>query len=154
MAVRSPIPELLQFLSAYDDSIAKLALAVRRFVLTETPGATESIYDAYSAVAMGYSFTGRLKESFCHIAVYATRVNLGFNHGTELTDPRGILQGTGKQVRHVTIRDAGDLKDPYLKRLLRIAVRAARELGASGKIPELAPHSVVKAIYAKRRRPG
>lgn len=153
MAVRAPIPELLEFLSAYDDRIVALALTVRRFVLTETPRATETIYDAYNAVAMGYSFTGRLKESFCHVAVYSKHVNLGFNRGVDLDDPRGILQGAGKQIRHVTIREASDLKNSYLTRLLRVAVRNARELGRSNKIPEIAPQSVVKAIYAKRRRP-
>jgi hypothetical protein len=110
MGVRSPIPELLEFLSVYDEKIVTLALNVRRFVLTESPRATETIYDAYNAVAVGYSFTGRLKESFCHVAVYAKHVNLGFNHGADLADPRGILQGTGKQVRRVTIREAAELK--------------------------------------------
>jgi hypothetical protein len=153
MAVRAPIPELLEFLSAYDDRIVALALTVRRFVLTETPRGTETIYDAYNALAMGYSFTGRLKESFCHVAVYSKHVNLGFNRGVDLDDPRGILQGAGKQIRHVTIREASDLKNSYLTRLLRVAVRNARELGRSNKIPEIAPQSVVKAIYAKRRRP-
>src|SRR5580693_10414532 len=93
MGARAPIPELLEFLSAYDEKVAELALAVRRFVLTIAPGATEAIYDAYNAVAVGYSFTGRLKESFCHVAVYPKHVNLGFNRGADLTDPQKILQG-------------------------------------------------------------
>ena len=153
MAVRAPIPELLEFLSVYDDKIVDLALAVRRFVLTETPRATETIYDAYNAVAVGYSFTGRLKESFCHVAVYPKRVNLGLNRGAELPDPRGILEGTGKQVRHVTIRELSELENPYLTRLLRVAIKKAKELAAASNVPEIEPHSVVKAIYAKRRRP-
>jgi Domain of unknown function (DU1801) len=103
---------------------------------------------------VGYSFTGRLKESFCHVAVYAKHVNLGFNHGADLADPRGILQGTGKQVRHVTIREAADLKSADLTRLLRLAIKQSKELAASSRIPEIAPQSIVKAIYAKRRRPG
>jgi Domain of unknown function (DU1801) len=153
MGVRAPLPELLGFLGAYDDRIVALALAVRRFVLTENPRATETIYDAYNAVAIGYSFTGRLKESFSHIAVYAKHVNLGFNRGVDLVDPRGILQGNGKQIRHFTIREVAEVKNSYLRRLLREAVQNARELGKSNKIPEIAPRSVVKAIYAKRRRP-
>jgi len=153
MGVRAPIPKLLEFLGAYDVQIVALALAVRRFVLTETPRATETIYDAYNAVAIGYSFTGRLKESFCHMAVYAKHVNLGFNRGVDLADPHGILQGNGKQIRHFTIREVGDVKNSYLTRLLREVVQNARELGKSNKIPEIAPQSVVKAIYAKRRRP-
>src|SRR5277367_565143 len=154
MGVRSPIPELLEFLSVYEEKIVALALDVRRFVLTESPRATETIYDAYNVVAVGYSFTGRLKESFCHVAVYAKHVNLGFNHGAELADPRGILQGNGKQIRHVTIREAADLKSADLTRLLRLAIKQSKELAASSKIPEIAPQSIVKAVYAKRRRPG
>jgi hypothetical protein len=153
MGVRAPIPELLEFLSAYDEKIVELTLAARRFVLTLAPGATEAIYDAYNAVAVGYSFTGRLKESFCHVAVYPKHVNLGFNHGAELADPRGILQGTGKQVRHVTIRKAADLNNDYLRRLVRTAVKKSKELAASGEVPEIKPQSVVQAIYAKKRRP-
>jgi hypothetical protein len=148
------MPELLEFLSAYDAKIATLALAVRPFVLTEVPNASESIYDAYNAVAMGYSFTGRLKESFCHVAVYSKHVNLGFNRGADLADPRGLLQGTGKQVRHVTIREATDLNNGAMKTFLRAAVKNAKLLGTVAKIPETAPKSVVKAIYAKKRRPN
>src|ERR1700722_18085746 len=95
--VRKPIPELLQFLSPYDASIQKLALDVRAYVLTIEPQATETIYDAYNAVAVGYSFTGRLKECYCHVAVYPKHVNLGLNRGADLDDPKKILLGAGSQ---------------------------------------------------------
>ena len=153
MRVRAPIPELLQFLAVYDEWIVELALAVRGMLLTEAPRATETIYDAYNAVSVGYSFTGRLKECFCHVAVYSKHVNLGFNRGVELADPRGILQGTGKQIRHVTIREVGDLENPSLLRFVRTAIRNAQRLGALNNVPEVPPESVVKAIYAKKRRP-
>ena len=39
------------------------------FVLTAVSGATETIHDPYNAVAAGPSFTGCLRESFCHLAV-------------------------------------------------------------------------------------
>ena len=151
--VRKPIPELLQFLSPYHVSIQKLALDVRAYVLTIEPQATETIYDAYNAVAVGYSFTGRLKECYCHAAVYSKHVNLGFNHGADLDDPQKILQGKGSQVRHVTIHEKADLAGPYLKGLVRAAIVNARALGLAGGIPEIEPQSIVKAIYAKRRRP-
>jgi hypothetical protein len=151
--VRPPIPELLKFLSAYDEPVAALALALRKMVLTTAPKATETIYDAYSAVAIGYSFTGRLKESFCHIAVYSEHVNLGFNRGTELPDPHKLLKGTGKQTRHATLRKPADVKDPRLGRLLRVAIQNAHILTLSTKIPVIPPQSIVKAVYARKRRP-
>jgi Domain of unknown function (DU1801) len=152
-AVRAPIPELMGFLAAYDERIVRLALEVWRYMLTSEPRATETIYDAYNAVSIGYSFTGRLKECYCHVAVYAKHVNLGFNRGADLDDPKKILLGAGSQVRHVTIHEAGDLKGAYLKGLVRAAIANARALGVVGKIPEIPPQSIVKAIYEKRRRP-
>jgi hypothetical protein len=153
-SVREPIPELLKFLAPYDPAIRNLALEVRAYLLTIEPRATETIYDAYNAVATGYSFTGRLKECYCHVAVYAKHVNLGFNRGADLDDPNKILQGAGSQVRHITIRDKSDLAGPYLKDLVKAAIVNSRALAIAGGIPEIEPQSIVKAIYAKRRRPA
>jgi hypothetical protein len=153
-AVRPPIPELLQFLKPYAPAVQKLALDVRSYLLTIEPRATETIYDAYNAVATGYSFTGRLKECYCHIAVYAKHVNLGFNRGADLTDPKKILQGKGSQVRHIPIHKKSDLAGPYLKSLARAAITNSRALAIANRIPEITPpQSIVKAIYEKRRRP-
>lgn len=147
------MPELLKFLSPYDKRVIALALKTRAVVLTEAPAATESIYDAYSAVAIGYSFTGRLKESFCHIAVYGRYVNLGFNRGVELPDPKHLLVGSGRLTRHVTIRQPEDLKRPYLRRLIRLAIENARGIAAITRAPVVPPQSVVRGNYPKKRRP-
>ena len=153
-AVRPPIPELFQFLKPYAPTIQKLALDVRSYLLTVEPRATETIYDAYNAVAIGYSFTGRLKECYCHVAVYAKHVNLGFNRGADLDDPQKILQGKGSQVRHITIQEKSDLAAPYIKNLVRAAITNSRALAIANRIPEITPpQSIVKAIYANRRRP-
>jgi hypothetical protein len=153
MAVRAPLPELLRFLSAYDRRIVQLALALRRVVLTEIPNASESIYDAYSAVTMGFSLTGRLKEGFCHIATYTGHVNLGFDYGADLPDPKKLLQGTGNRVRHITFREESETTQPYVRRFIRTAMTNSRGLARVNKMPEIPPQSVVKAIYARRRRP-
>lgn len=139
----------MRFLAPYDQPVAELALAVRALVLEQAPSAIEMIYDAYSAVALGYSFTGRLKDGFCHVAVYSGHVNLGFNHGASLPDPRGVLDGSGKQVRHIPVRNRDDLKKPWLRRYVRAAIR---QVGGP-PAPDREGHSVVKAIYAKKRRP-
>jgi hypothetical protein len=143
-----PRPEYLQFLSAYEPRITKLALAVRKLVLSEAPGSTELLYDAYNAVAAGYSFTGRPSDHFIHIASYAGWVNIGFNHGADLPDPHRILQGAGRQVRHIRIAREEDLDAPAVRHFVKAAIaRAIR--------PEkpIAPASVVRAIYARKRRP-
>jgi hypothetical protein len=91
-AMPAPRREYLEFLSAYEPGITALALAVRAVVLTEAPDAVELLYDAYSAVSAGYSFTGRPSDAFIHIAAYAQWVNLGFNQGADLDDPDGTFE--------------------------------------------------------------
>ena len=70
---------------------ATLALALRDIVLDELAPCHENIYDAYSAVAIGYGTSDRLKDGIVHIAVYTRHVNLGFNEGVVLPDPDGLL---------------------------------------------------------------
>src|ERR1700693_3556333 len=110
--VSPPLLEYLGFLAPFESRITELALAIRRLVLEEAPDSTELIYDAYNAVATGYGFTGRPSECFIHIAVYAEWVNLGFHRGSELPDPKGVLRGTGKLIRHIRIAELEDLAEP------------------------------------------
>jgi hypothetical protein len=152
-----PPPALVKFLKPYDREVRDLALELRALVLEEMAPCYENIYDAYSAVAIGYGTSERLNDGIFHIAVYSKLVNLGFNHGATLDDPKGILEGSGNQIRHVKIKTSADLKRPeiraYIKRARRQALDDARKLG------ELVPKrpdgvvSTVKAIYPKKRRP-
>src|SRR5438874_8742288 len=99
---RSVPAALGKFLKCYDRDIQDLALKLRALVLEEMAPCYENIYDAYSAVAIGYGTSDRLRDGIFHIAVYSKHVNLGFNEGATLNDPKGILQGSGNQIRHVT----------------------------------------------------
>ena len=154
---RHPPPvELIKFLQPYDRAIQKLALDLRALVLEEMAPCHENIYDAYSAVAIGYGPTARVSDGVFHIAVYAKGVNLGFNHGATLADPDGILEGNGKQIRHIKIRTPSDLARPevrtYMRRARKVALDDARKLGETpAKVDGVV--STVKAIYPKKRRP-
>ena len=150
--------DLVKFLQPYDPAIRKLALGVRQLVLEELAPCCENFYDAYSAVAIGYGWTDRLKDGICHIAVYSAHVNLGFNFGATLPDPAGIFEGSGKQIRHISIRSVDDLVRPeirlYLRRACQVSIDDARKLGETPPQRPKRAVSVVKAIYAKKRRPA
>ena len=148
---RPPDTRLLKFLEAYDPAISVIGLALRDMVLEEAPDAPEMMYDAYNAVAFGYSFTGRLKEAFIHIACYARHVNLGFNYGATLADPRGVLVGSGRQLRHIKILSVGDLEKPYLKEYICAAIAQA---GGVQKPGADVPVSQVRGNYPVKRRPA
>jgi hypothetical protein len=117
--IKSPDPTLLSYLASYDPHVARLALAVREMVLEEAPEAIESISKGY-AVAIGFSFP--LKDGFCHIAIYSSYVNLGFNRGALLADPKRLLAGTGKLSRHIAIRNENDLNRPLVRHYLQAAI--------------------------------
>jgi len=152
-----PPAALIKFLKPYDREVQKLALDLRALVLEEMAPCHENIYDAYSAVAIGYGPTDRVSDGIFHIAVYTKGVNLGFNQGATLADPSGILEGTGKQIRHIKIRSQSDLERPelrgYVRRARQVAIEDARKLGET--VPAVdGVISTVKAIYARKRRPA
>ena len=156
MAHRPP-PALIRFLKPYDPEIRDLALKLRALVLEEMAPCYENIYDAYSAVAIGYGTSDRLRDGIFHIAVYSKHVNLGFNDGASLADPKGILLGSGNQIRHITIKTPEDITRPelraYIRRARKSAFADARKLGEPAPEEPAGVVSTVKAIYKKKRRP-
>ena len=127
-------------------------------MLEEMAPCYENIYDAYSAVAIGYGTSNRLRDGVFHIAVYSNHVNLGFNDGASLEDPKGILQGAGSRIRHITIKTPQDLERPelraYIRRARKKALDDARKLGEPAPRKPEGVVSTVKAIYPKKRRPN
>lgn len=157
MAHRPP-PALIKFLKPYDSEIRDLALKLRALMLEEMAPCYENIYDAYSAVAIGYGTSDRLKDGIFHIAVYSKHVNLGFNDGATLDDPKGILLGAGNRIRHITIKTPEDISRPeiraYIRRARKQALSDARKLGDPAPKQPGGVVSTVKKIYAKKRRPS
>jgi hypothetical protein len=50
-----------------------------------------------------------------------------FDHGRALPDPEGLLEGSGKALRHVKVRSLGEADQPALWRLLAAAIAERRE---------------------------
>jgi hypothetical protein len=59
--------------------------------------------------------------AFGYVGVYRTHANVGFFFGAELDDPGGLLQGTGKRMRHVKVRPGGALDSAALCALIETA---------------------------------
>jgi hypothetical protein len=59
--------------------------------------------------------------AFGYVGVYTSHVNVGFFHGAELRDPAGLLQGTGKRMRHVKLRPEVTVDTDALNRLIHEA---------------------------------
>jgi Domain of unknown function (DU1801) len=121
-----PPPELLEFLYRYDPAVQSLALGIRRVVHEQLAPCHEYIFEMRSKVVLLYGATERvIADGICNIGVFARHVTLGFPHGTDLKDPAGVLQGTGKAMRHITLKRLSDLDRPEIRPLIRQARRHA-----------------------------
>src|SRR3984893_10925919 len=67
--------------------------------------------------------TFEAKNPFCSYMVGKNHVTFGFHFGTSLQDPEGLLEGTGKNIRHVKLRTIEDLERKGLKGLVLAAFR-------------------------------
>lgn len=55
---------------------------------------------------------------FGYVNVFKAHVNVGFFCGAELEDPSGLLEGSGKRMRHVKVKPGDDLNVTALSALI------------------------------------
>jgi hypothetical protein len=60
---------------------------------------------------------------FAYIRAFERTVDFGFWRGIDLSDPKGLLEGTGDRMRHVKIQSAGDVDKAQFAAWVREAVR-------------------------------
>ena len=109
--------------------LRKVVQGLRNFVKETVPGTKETVN------AWGIP-TFEAKDPFCFYMVGKKHVTFGFHYGTSLKDPEGLLEGTGKNIRHVKLRTVEDLQRKGLKGLMQAAARLkgkAPMRGMSGK---------------------
>ncbi len=68
-----------------------------------------------------------------YIADYASHVNLGFYKGARIKDTTGLLEGTGKGLRHVKLPNGKPIPAKKLATLIRKAIAIDGE-DAEGRI--------------------
>jgi hypothetical protein len=97
----------------------QLARELRELLGRLVPQAKEKIYPGWGVA----DFQLRGQRDFLSIGPQKKYVNLYFMRGSELPDPAGLLEGSGKSMRHVKIKSHEDLQNPALKALVETASR-------------------------------
>ena len=102
---RKPTPEaqLRSFNDRFDPKHQKFIRSIRAAVRKRFPTANELAYDYSSFIVIAYSPTDRGIDAIVSFAARADRVDLYFNHGPQLPDPKKLLLGSGKQTRFVQV---------------------------------------------------
>lgn len=116
-------PEVSTFLALDRREVAPLALALRERVLAAAPEAREGLYRNHPS-ALWYGRGPKMKDMVLYIAMASRHVNLGFCRGASLPDPQGVMEGTGKAMRHIKFRTRADLERPWLQAYVRAAFDA------------------------------
>jgi hypothetical protein len=70
--------------------------------------------------------------AFAYVNAFKAHVNVGFFRGAELADPMGLLEGTGKYMRHVKLRRDGDIDATGLIKLIESAYTDMKRRLTSG----------------------
>ncbi len=101
--------------------IKVIASTTRQLIYDLMPKVVEVVWLQQKNIGFG---TGIKKNTahFCYIMPASKHVNLGFNYGSELPDPHGLLEGTGKLFRHIKIKSVEQLKDKNLIELLKFSM--------------------------------
>jgi hypothetical protein len=59
--------------------------------------------------------------AFAYVNAFKAHVNVGFFRGAEIADPEGLLEGTGRFMRHVKLRPEEDIDAGALRSLIQTA---------------------------------
>jgi hypothetical protein len=74
----------------------------------------EVLHDGHPTACVG-------DAAFAYVNAFTAHVNVGFFRGAEIADPRGLLEGTGKFMRHVKLRPDREVDEEALTKLIETA---------------------------------
>lgn len=92
------------------------ALALRWFNVMRDCGddVNEVLHDGHPTACVS-------NVAFGYVNAFKAHINVGFFRGAELDDPHGLLEGTGKYMRHVKLKPEGAPDETGLAELITAA---------------------------------
>ena len=85
----------------------------------------ELLHDGHPTACVG-------DAAFAYVNAFKAHVNVGFFQGSELADPEGMLEGTGRFMRHVKLEPGREVAAGALRRLIKAAYADMKERLADG----------------------
>jgi hypothetical protein len=99
--------------------------ALRATIRSEFPGAVEQVDFGNKLIAFGRSM--KMRGLLFAIIAHKSWVNLQVADGVDLPNPDGLIEGTGKRIRHVKIRSVADASSPAVVGIIRARLAARPE---------------------------
>lgn len=119
-ATAAPTPAVDAWFDAHPDALG--AIARRWYGAMRACGddVHELLHDGQPTACVGGA-------AFGYVNVFKAHVNVGFFVGSDLPDPAGLLEGTGKFMRHVKLRPGREVDEAALGVLIGGAYAIVRE---------------------------
>jgi len=97
---------------------AELLRRVRSLIHETLPGLRETVKWSYPCFGYGEKGMG-----IGSLASHSGHVNLQLSRGAEIADVDGLIEGTGKSIRHIKLRPGEPFPEDSLVRVLKAASR-------------------------------
>ena len=103
-----------QFIEALPNDIKEITTILRNLIFETSDKFTEEI--KWSKPSYG------INRNICYLQPSKNHVNLGFYFGASLIDKDNLLEGTGKQMRHIRIKKLDEIQPEKIKALIQEAI--------------------------------
>jgi hypothetical protein len=99
--------------------VTALVTAADALIRRADPAVVRVVWPHQKTIGYGVG-PRKMSEHYAYIAVHPKHINLGCNYGAHLDDG-GLLEGTGQNMRKMTVRTVEALDDPRVVPVLRAA---------------------------------
>ena len=125
MTVKTLPASYADLLATTTSDLRAISDALRKQIYTLHPEPVEIVWLRQRIASYGVG-PKKMSEHYAYIAIYSKHVNLGFYHGATLKDPDGLLEGSGKLLRHVKITHLSEARSDAVRNLLAEAIKERR----------------------------
>jgi len=112
-------PAIAQWMGRHPAGLGAIAQHWFGALRTRGPEVRELLHDGHPTACVE-------DAAFAYVNAFRAHVAVGFFRGAGLADPKGLLEGKGRFMRHVKLRPGHDLDAPALMKLIAAAYRDMR----------------------------
>jgi hypothetical protein len=117
--------DVARLLSEHPPEQQAIEHALRATIRRELPGAVEQVDFGNKLIAFGRSM--KMRGLLFALIAHKSWVNLQLADGADLPDPKGLIEGTGKRIRHIKIRTVADASSPGVVAAIRAQLAARQD---------------------------
>jgi hypothetical protein len=114
-----------EIIEGCDRPIAEIASALKARITAMHRDHVEIVWPRMKIASYGIG-PKKMSDHYAYIAPQSKHVNLGFYRGATLKDPAALLEGAGKNLRHIKIRSLSEVSKKEIGDLLKASLAERR----------------------------